>query len=163
MYRIVKKFGPFAAAHYLEGVPEGHQCGRLHGHNYEVEVELESADVDETGFVVDYGNLQPLAEYLTARMDHRQLNEEFSFNPTAENLARHIFDWIADTTTWPVVAVRVSETPGKTMSEYRATVAAPKQEFVSVLNLTVNRLDAADYVFLNQLFRPNRRVNLNDL
>ena len=119
MYRIVKTFGPFAASHHLDGVPAGHQCGRPHGHNYVVEVEIEAEDVDETGFVVDYGELKPLNEYLTARMDHRDLNEEFDFNPTAENIARHVFEWINGTQAWPVVAVRVSETPGKTMSEYR--------------------------------------------
>ena len=119
MFVIKKKFGPFPAAHYLTGLPDGHQCGRLHGHNYEVEVEIHADDVDQTGFVVDYGELAPLREYLTARMDHRYLNEEFDFNPTAENLAEHIFQWVEGTQDWNVVAVRVSETPGKTESEYR--------------------------------------------
>jgi 6-pyruvoyltetrahydropterin/6-carboxytetrahydropterin synthase len=120
MYTIIKKLGPFAASHQLVGMPDGHQCGRKHGHNYEVEVEISSDELNEHGFVVDYGGLNPLAEYLTSRMDHRDLNEQFSFNPTAENLARHIFEWVAGTQAWPVVAVRVSETPGKTVSEFRA-------------------------------------------
>jgi 6-pyruvoyltetrahydropterin/6-carboxytetrahydropterin synthase len=140
MYRIVKTFGPYAAAHQLRDVPEGHKCGNKHGHNYQIEIELESESVDGTGFVVDYGELRAFDEYARARMDHRDLNEQFSFNPTAENLARHFFDWIAGTQSWPVAAVRVSETPGKTVSEYRrpsrATIfkvfsAAVEEWFVS--------------------------------
>jgi 6-pyruvoyltetrahydropterin/6-carboxytetrahydropterin synthase len=141
MYRIVKTFGPYAASHRLTGVPAGHQCGRLHGHNYVIEIELESESVDGTGFVVDYGELRAFDEYARARMDHRDLNEQFRFNPTAENLARHFFEWIAGTQVWPVAAVRVSETPGKTVSEYRrpsrATIfkvfsATVEEWFVSV-------------------------------
>lgn len=118
MYRIRKRFGPYAAAHHLTTVPPGHQCGRPHGHNYEIEVELASNHLDLSGFVVDYGELRTFEEYARERMDHRDLNEQFDFTPTAENLARHFYDWIHTCTEWPLVAVRVSETPGKTESEY---------------------------------------------
>lgn len=39
MFRITKEFH-FSASHQLTGLPEDHQCARLHGHNYIVEVEL---------------------------------------------------------------------------------------------------------------------------
>ncbi|MCW9040055.1 MAG: 6-carboxytetrahydropterin synthase, partial [Rhodospirillales bacterium] len=32
---IYKKF-TFEAAHFLPNVPDGHKCGRLHGHSFEV-------------------------------------------------------------------------------------------------------------------------------
>lgn len=142
MFKIVKKFGPFAAAHHLTRVPEGHQCGRPHGHNYEIEIEIESRELNEFGFVVDYGDLKPFEDYAKARMDHRDLNREFACEPTAENLARHFFWWIRGTQDWPVVAVRVSETPGKTMSEFRLEEPAAAPRVVVVNNVHAHfRLD----------------------
>lgn len=135
MFTITKMFGPYAAAHRLTTVPEGHQCGRQHGHNYMIELELSSPALDEKGFVVDYGELKKFDEYASARMDHRDLNEQFNFPTTAENLAKHFYDWIAGTTTWPIVAVRVSESPGKTVSEYRRPVRA-SEIIVSLVTLT---------------------------
>ena len=34
----------FDAAHWLPNVPEGHKCGRMHGHTYRVRLEV-SGDV----------------------------------------------------------------------------------------------------------------------
>lgn len=119
MFTICKKFGPYAAMHFLTTVAGGHQCGRPHGHNYEIEVELASEFLDHRCFVVDYGELRVFDQYAHDRLDHRNINEQFDFPTTAERLAYHFFSWIKATTPWPVVAVRVSETPGKTWSEYR--------------------------------------------
>ena len=52
MYRISKEFS-FSASHRLLGLPDGHPCARLHGHNYRVEVELSAADLNRYGFVRD--------------------------------------------------------------------------------------------------------------
>jgi 6-pyruvoyltetrahydropterin/6-carboxytetrahydropterin synthase len=118
-YRICKRF-EFAASYQLEGLTPGHQCGRLHGHNYVVEVELESMNPDSLGFVVDFGELGEFKRWLDAEFDHRHLNDHELFrgmNTTAENLARVMFDKAAGM--WhEVIAVRVSETP-KTWAEYR--------------------------------------------
>jgi 6-pyruvoyltetrahydropterin/6-carboxytetrahydropterin synthase len=51
VYRIAKTFH-FSASHVIEGLPESHPCGRLHGHNYEVTLVLESDRLDRVGFVV---------------------------------------------------------------------------------------------------------------
>ena len=40
--RITQAF-TFEAAHHLPNVPEGHKCGRLHGHSYRVEVHVSGA------------------------------------------------------------------------------------------------------------------------
>jgi 6-pyruvoyltetrahydropterin/6-carboxytetrahydropterin synthase len=116
MYQISKQFH-FSASHILHALPEGHPCSRLHGHNYIVELVLESDTLDERGFVVDYGDLSPFGHMLDEELDHRHLNDVFPFNPTAENIACSLFEWAK--AHWPqVVAVRVSETP-KTWAEYR--------------------------------------------
>ena len=115
-YAITKEF-TFAAAHHLEGLPDTHQCSRPHGHNYTVKVELQAPILNEVGFVVDYGDLKPLKDYIDQTLDHRDLNEVFSFQTSAENLAHHFYEWCHDR--WPqVVAVHVSETE-KTWAVYR--------------------------------------------
>ena len=57
-YRITKEFH-FSASHQLKGLPETHQCARLHGHNYIVKVELSSTTLNDHGFVRDYNELAP--------------------------------------------------------------------------------------------------------
>lgn len=118
MYRISKQF-EFAASHVLEGLAPGHKCGRLHGHNYRIELVLESNDLDSTGFVEDYGGLADFRDYLASTLDHQHLNDALwnIGNPSAENLARHLYD-IASKTHPFVAAVRVSETQA-TWAEYR--------------------------------------------
>ena len=120
MYRITKEFH-FSASHVLEGLPEGHPCGRLHGHNYVVRVELEAEDLDATGFVLDFGELYVVKQWLDSAVDHRHLNDVWpEMNPTAENIARALHKTIAALLPRRarVAAVRVSETP-KTWAEYR--------------------------------------------
>jgi 6-pyruvoyltetrahydropterin/6-carboxytetrahydropterin synthase len=115
-YRIGKEFH-FSASHRLHGLPEGHPCGRLHGHNYVVDFELTTEQLDPVGFVVDYGNLKPISDMLDGALDHRHLNDVMDGNPTAENLARWLYD--ACRPDFPALtAVQVSETP-KTWAEYR--------------------------------------------
>ncbi|GIK58887.1 MAG: 6-carboxytetrahydropterin synthase QueD [Chloroflexi bacterium] len=116
MYTISKQFH-FSASHQLDGLPTEHQCARLHGHNYEVELILQSETLDEYGFVVDYLALKTFKTYLDETLDHRHLNDVLPFPTTAENLARHLYAWAK--VQWPqVTAVRVSETP-RTWAEYR--------------------------------------------
>lgn len=121
MFRIGKRFG-FEAAHRLPGLPEGHRCGRLHGHSYTVEVVLAgSSPLRPPGFVVDFAELAPVRAYLDGAFDHRDLTEVLDAPATSENLARHLFDWCAATLELPagvaVCAVRVSET-ASTWAEY---------------------------------------------
>lgn len=118
MYTISKEFH-FSASHQLRGLAEDHPCSRLHGHNYIVELELQSDTLNETGFVVDYRELDAFKRYIDSEIDHRHLNDVLGAdNTTAERLAKHFYDWCKPK--WPQVsAVRVKETP-KTVAEYRA-------------------------------------------
>jgi len=115
MFTITKQFS-FSASHILEGLPEGHPCGRMHGHNYVIEVEL-AGPLNPVGFVVDYNDLKPIQEWIDITIDHRHLNNVLAGNPTAEHLAAHLYETFRPR--FPtLVAVRVSETP-KTWAEYR--------------------------------------------
>jgi 6-pyruvoyltetrahydropterin/6-carboxytetrahydropterin synthase len=121
MFVIRKQFS-FEAAHQLHGLPNGHQCGRLHGHSYRVELVLVAEQLDNIGFVVDYGELKPFRDYLDSNFDHRLLNEIHPDleQPTAELIARHLFEVACQW--WPqeVAGVRVSETM-QTWAEYWAS------------------------------------------
>lgn len=121
-YTISKEFA-FSASHVLDGLPEGHQCGRLHGHNYVVKVILSSDRLDATGFVLDYGLLAPVKGLIDTVLDHRHLNDvlpEEVGNPTAENMARWLASKVRRLLDLPAsvtVGVALSETP-KTWATY---------------------------------------------
>lgn len=118
MYTIWKEFH-FSASHQLMGLEEAHPCSRMHGHNYIVEVELQSETLGATGFVRDYRELEALKVYIDDVFDHRHLNDIVGDkNVTAESLAKHFYDWCKKI--WPeVTAIRVRETL-KSCAEYRA-------------------------------------------
>jgi 6-pyruvoyltetrahydropterin/6-carboxytetrahydropterin synthase len=113
VYRIAKTF-TFEAAHHLRGLPEDHKCARMHGHSYRAEIVLETERLTDTGFVDDFAELRPLADYIAAALDHRDLNHVLDGNPTSELLARHLADWfehhLAADLNGALVSVRVSET-----------------------------------------------------
>lgn len=119
MYSITKDFA-WSASHVLDGLPDDHPCARLHGHNYIARVRLEADDLDAVGFVVDFGELRFVGDYIDTHFDHRHLNDVLPFNPTAEHLAEHL----AGITRRGVpregllVEVSISETP-KTWATWR--------------------------------------------
>jgi 6-pyruvoyltetrahydropterin/6-carboxytetrahydropterin synthase len=113
VYRISKCFR-FSASHRLSGLPAGHKCGRLHGHNYEVWFVLQSERLDPVGMVRDYGDL-PAARSAVEALDHCNLNE-FIEQTTAECLAERFYREVKPAIP-ELVAVRVSETPA-TWAEY---------------------------------------------
>ncbi len=117
MYKITKQFH-FSASHILLGLPDGHPCGRLHGHNYVVEIELSWRLLNEVGFVKDYGDLKVVKEFIDNHWDHQHLNDVLQANPTAENIAFILFRKCRKMGLNQMSAVRVSETP-KTWAEYR--------------------------------------------
>lgn len=112
VYRIAKTFR-FEAAHQLSGLPDGHQCGRLHGHSYVVQVRIQGRDpLPESGMLVDFGDLSPIKSFIDERLDHRSLNDLVA-QPTAENLARWLFvQWeqLVTDLGGQLAAVRVHET-----------------------------------------------------
>lgn len=103
----------FSAAHYHPGVKP--ECGRLHGHNYRVEVTAESARL-RGGMVVDFLELSRWTEEAVQDWDHRLLNETADFRklpPTTENISRIIFRKVAcraPRRRWRLVQVKVWET-----------------------------------------------------
>jgi 6-pyruvoyltetrahydropterin/6-carboxytetrahydropterin synthase len=89
--RLVHEFR-FEAAHRLPRVPAGHKCQRLHGHSYRIEVGIAGPVNEETGWLIDFGEIYKVWEPLYAQLDHNYLNDIPGLeNPTSEVLARWIW------------------------------------------------------------------------
>ncbi|MGC8643040.1 MAG: 6-pyruvoyl trahydropterin synthase family protein [Isosphaeraceae bacterium] len=103
------------------------KCRHLHGHNGRAVITLEGPDLDERGMLVDFGEIkQKIQRWIDENLDHNMLlcrddpilpvlqeRGERVFvmdeNPTAENIARLIFDKTHDAGL-PVVEVVLWET-----------------------------------------------------
>jgi 6-pyruvoyltetrahydropterin/6-carboxytetrahydropterin synthase len=91
---IFKEF-TFEAAHRLPGVPEGHKCARLHGHSFRIELHLTGPVQEQTGWVMDFGDIKSAFQPLYEQLDHHYLNEIGGLeNPTSEVLAKWIWDGV---------------------------------------------------------------------
>ena len=89
--RIFREF-TFEAAHRLPNVPPEHKCARLHGHSFAVRLTVEGQVGAESGWVMDFADIDAAFEPVLARLDHYYLNEiEGLENPTSENIARWIW------------------------------------------------------------------------
>lgn len=89
---IYKRFH-IEAAHRLPNVPEGHKCARLHGHSYQVDIHVSGPLHESLGWVMDFADLKLAFLPVFEQLDHRYLNEIPGLeNPTAENIARWIWD-----------------------------------------------------------------------
>jgi 6-pyruvoyltetrahydropterin/6-carboxytetrahydropterin synthase len=107
-FKLWKDFR-FEGSHFLTQVPEGHQCGRMHGHSYRVRVHAMGHISRQVEWVVDYAEIAEAARPIIAALDHRVLNDVMPIETTAENLAFWIGQQLAPHK-W-LHAVEVFETP----------------------------------------------------
>lgn len=90
---VLKIVTDFAAAHSLRNYPG--DCSRLHGHNWQVEVSVESEVLDEIGMAIDFHEIKRQTKEIVKKLDHQYLNDIPPFdeiNPTAENIAKYFFE-----------------------------------------------------------------------
>ena len=106
------------------------KCSSIHGHSYIFEVMLEGEDLNDDGMLMDFGELKSKIGHLFDAWDHsfmfyakdrlaslyKAMLEiepirliEVDYNPTAENMAHHIFRACLEEGL-PVHSVRVHET-----------------------------------------------------
>ena len=111
----------FSAAHFLSHY-QG-KCENLHGHNYRVRLWAKGRDLGEEGMLADFAVLKDALRLVCKKIDHTNLNDNGIFlnDPTAERIARYIFDEVykllAPGIAELLSAVDVFETPGS-MARY---------------------------------------------
>ncbi len=88
MFYIKKKL-EISASHQVF-TENGSKCENLHGHNFIVYIFCKSKELNEDGMVIDFIKIK---ELIHKKLDHKNLNDIFDFNPTSENIAK----WIVDT------------------------------------------------------------------
>jgi 6-pyruvoyltetrahydropterin/6-carboxytetrahydropterin synthase len=124
MFRVTREI-PFCYGHRL--LDYDGKCRHLHGHNGLAVVTVEGERLDRLGMVMDFSQIKRvLSTWIDAELDHRmllhrddpvlpalrQLGEPvvvLDVNPTAENIAKLIYDYAA-AQGFPVVEVRLWET-----------------------------------------------------
>jgi 6-pyruvoyltetrahydropterin/6-carboxytetrahydropterin synthase len=124
MYRVSKSVS-FCYGHRLMNY-QG-KCQHLHGHNARAVITLESEILDECGMVEDFSGVKRLVwDWLDREIDHTLLLRHddpllpvlqsvgervhaIEQNPTAETIARMIYDYVA-VQGYPVVEVTLWET-----------------------------------------------------
>jgi 6-pyruvoyltetrahydropterin/6-carboxytetrahydropterin synthase len=113
------------------------KCKYLHGHNGRAIITIESATLDERGMVLDFSDIKNvISTWIDEKLDHRMLLHKtdpavpllqkmgeplflMDENPTAENIARLIFDFTASRG-FPIVECQLWETP-RCFATYRRT------------------------------------------
>jgi 6-pyruvoyltetrahydropterin/6-carboxytetrahydropterin synthase len=124
MYRVTRELH-FCYGHRLLNY-EG-KCRYLHGHNGRVVITLEAAALDQLGMVMDFTQIKRVLQtWIDNVLDHQMLLHRddpavphlkamgephfiMDANPTAENIAKLIFDY-ARQQGFPVVEVSLWET-----------------------------------------------------
>ena len=104
------------------------KCAHPHGHNGIIVIALEAKTLDKRGMVIDFGDIKDVVQkWVDEQLDHKMilrnddklvkvlkdLKEPYFLmdeNPTAENLARLVFDF-AKSKKLPVKSVTFWETP----------------------------------------------------
>lgn len=89
MFYVSKRL-EIAGAHRLQLDYES-KCSNIHGHNWIVTVHCKAKELNHNGMVVDFKHIK---QRIHGKLDHKYINDEVDFNPTAENIAKWIVDQI---------------------------------------------------------------------
>lgn len=93
----------FSSAHFLEHYKG--KCEKMHGHTFYIEAYFRVTELKKSGIGIDFTELK---EYLKSILpDHKVLNEEFDFSPSAENLSRYFYYKIKEK--YPVKRIMIWE------------------------------------------------------
>ena len=83
----------FESARKLTKVPKSHPCSNLYGLSFKLEIHIEGEMNPETGFVMDFGDIEKTVKPIRDKIDHNYLNDIKGLkNPTSEILIKWIWD-----------------------------------------------------------------------
>ncbi|MCO6439134.1 MAG: 6-carboxytetrahydropterin synthase [Phycisphaerae bacterium] len=112
MYTVIIE-STFCAIHRVR-MPDG-TLEPPHGHDFRVRAYLSGEMLDENDMVVDFHAAQVAMHEILAPLQHTDLNEHPAFAsgyPTAERIARHVFDALVAAGFRGVTRVELTEAPG---------------------------------------------------
>lgn len=121
MYELIVE-SQFDSAHNLRHY-DG-PCESLHGHTYRVQVSYLGAELSAGGMLVDFKDFKAALAEVVSYLDHRYLNELPEFreqNPTAEGVAKLVFQKMRALLGPGVSKVTVWETPTSSASYWGET------------------------------------------
>ena len=89
---------------------------RIHGHNYDLEIRVTGKINDDTGFLVDLGDLKKVVnEKVVDLLDHSTIDQDIEWfkqkQPSTENLVIWIWIQIVNDINVKLYRVRLKETP----------------------------------------------------
>jgi len=134
MFRVTREID-FCYGHRLLNY-DG-KCRYLHGHNGRAVIVIESDSLDSRGMVLDFSDIKRVvSDWIDRNLDHRMILHRddparpmlealgepmylVDTNPTAENIARLIFDYTRSQG-FPIVEAHLWETP-RCFATYRPT------------------------------------------
>ena len=122
---ILKVEAGFEAAHRLSEY--NGPCRRLHGHSYVVQATWKMAVLDAGGMAIDLVILKKLLRNVLSRFDHQSLNTVMTNVPTAENLAKVIFNYLRDESYGGCLAQVAVEETRDTCVTYREELVINKE------------------------------------
>ena len=70
-YKSSKRFGPITTGH-RQWRDKGH-CSYVHGYGRYVRLTFEATELDERGWVMDFGDLKDVKSWIESEWDHRTL------------------------------------------------------------------------------------------
>ena len=70
-YKSSKRFGPITTGH-RQWRDKGH-CSYVHGYGRYVRLTFEATELDERGWVMDFGDLRDVKSWIESEWDHRTL------------------------------------------------------------------------------------------
>jgi len=80
------------SAHKLPNVPEGHKCGRMHGHGFEIILHAGQDRESQQPLGIDYDRIDALWMPIHQELDHACLNDVPGIeNPTSEMIAAWVW------------------------------------------------------------------------
>lgn len=104
---IISKTFEFDSAHFLPNY-DG-KCKNLHGHRFKLEVSIIGGINNETGMVIDFGDIKAVVEDEIIKIfDHDVINHML-LNPTAENMVIWIWKKLEDK--FRLYCIKLYETP----------------------------------------------------
>jgi len=86
------------AARSLPNLSDNHPCRNVHGHSFRITITVHGDVQKDTGFVIDFGDIDDAFKPLHKILDHSYLNDIKGLeNPSSENLCKWIWKKISKT------------------------------------------------------------------